>query len=686
MFQTICSSIAIVATLGVGLALLSKKPRSLNKTALLAALAACAVLEGLDLTSLLVPDRLLDWKRGVILAESLLPFCWLLYAWTIAWNGNWSAIALPSRLLLMITGLFPLAAIFADLNTFYYSPDFGNESLLFLAQYGFLFYVVLLLLLVLTLTQLEKSLMVLPREERWRAKYEMLGACLLLAALIFYYSQGLLYRSLNMALMPVRTLMLAMAVGLIGYSRLIRGEAKNIIVSRQMVFRSVALVAVGSYLLFLGIFGEGLRYFGESFRQSVLAILLFSGALGVLTFLLSDRLKRKFGVFLHKNFYRQKYDYRNEWLQFTNSLSSVRSNEELKQAILRSFCHTFALRGGALFLKDSDGSHFVCCCEYEMQVDDYGFGGDDALLSHVAERPDWIVNLREDHPIIEQQHGAFFRRCGAFLAIPLAFGNEPAGLLLLGGQLNAGEEFNYEDFDLMRMLARQATSTLLSMKLSAQLSSAQEMAAMGRVSTFVIHDLKNLASNLAMVTENAADYLDDPDFQRDMLETLTGTVDSMKGLIARLRNVARPKELKLAATDLYQLAEEGARMAGGHQVAVTGEPVSAQVDAGEIQKVVQNLLLNAREASDSKEPIAVEVGQAEEVYLKVSDRGCGMSEEFIRQRLFQPFQTTKPKGFGIGLYQCKNIIEAHGGRIEVQSRLGEGTTFTVVLPGKVSEE
>ena len=266
-------------------------------------------------------------------------------------------------------------------------------------------------MLILALVQLEKSLLLLPREERWRAKYELLGAGLLLAASIFFYSQGLLYRSLNLALLPVRTLMLTVAVGLIGYSRLMRGAAQQVVVSRQMAFRSVALLAAGVYLLLLGVVGEGMRYLGEPFRQSILALLLFGGVLALLVFPLSDRQKRKFGVFLHKNFYRQKYDYRTEWQQFTHSLSSARSSEELKQAILRGFCQVFALQGGALFLKDSDGSRFVCRCEYEMQVGDYAFFGDDALLSHVMDRPDWIVNLREDHPALEQQHGTFFRRC-----------------------------------------------------------------------------------------------------------------------------------------------------------------------------------------------------------------------------------------------------------------------------------
>jgi len=230
----------------------------------------------------------------------------------------------------------------------------------------------------------------------------------------------------------------------------------------------------------------------------------------------------------------------------------------------------------------------------------------------------------------------------------------------------------------MKMLARQATSTLLSLKLSAQLSTAREMAAIGKVSTFVVHDLKNLATNLALVTDNARDYLDDPEFQQDMLQTLDGTTTRMKELIFRLKNVSERKPVNLVPTDLLQLAAEGVRLAGCDQVCLCGESVPALLDPREMEKVVQNLVLNAQQAGGAS--VLVEVGRDQGAFLRVTDRGCGMDEEFIRQRLFQPFQTTKPKGFGIGLYQCKNIVEDHGGRIEVESRVGEGSCFTVLLP------
>jgi hypothetical protein len=102
-----------------------------------------------------------------------------------------------------------------------------------------------------------------------------------------------------------------------------------------------------------------------------------------------------------------------------------------------------------------------------------------------------------------------------------------------------------------------------------------------------------------------------------------------------------------------------------------------------MQKVIGNLLLNASDAiaEDGKITVATSMGDGW-AQLAVSDTGCGMSREFVQERLFRPFQTTKPKGMGIGLFHCKTIVEAHGGRIEVESEEGKGSTFRVFLPGK----
>ncbi len=681
MFEFYLPLLTILLTLTLALYLLLRQRGGLAVYALVAALFCCAGSELFDLLAIANPSDLALLKKGSLIAESGQPFCFLLFVLTFARDGGLRQVSWLSRSLLVVTLVLPILTVVKGSEEFFFSPDFVEERLLFLGSYGYYFYLTLMACLVTALFHLERTLVSLSRFERLRVKLEIVGAGLIMSMLGIYYSQALFYRSLDMNLVPVRSLVLAIGVLLIGASRLQGGVVAKVRVSRDMAYRSLVLLAISIYLVGLGLLGEGMRYLNMDMKRAMFVSVAVLGGLVVVLVLLSEKLRRKAKVFLHKHFYQLKYDYRKEWRRFTGHLSSARTVEALQQGILSFCCDTFACGAAALYLCDDEqgGYRFASGYQVEGKGLSHIFAKNSPFADFLTDR-DWVFNVADDNPANLNEVLLFCQEHEFTLAVPLLFEKSLEGFIFLGRPTNPNEQLNYEDFDLMKMLARQATSTLLSLKLSAQLSSAQEMAAMGRVSTFVIHDLKNLASNLALVTENAADYLDDPDFQRDMLETLSGTVDSMKELIARLRNVVMPKELSLVSIDLRQLAEQGVHLAGDYKLVVTGEPVFVQIDATEIQKVVQNLLINAREASGSEELIALEVGQAQEAYLKVRDRGCGMSEEFIRERLFQPFQTTKAKGFGIGLYQCKNIVAAHGGRIEVESRVGEGTTFTVLLP------
>ncbi|HEX8948747.1 MAG TPA: ATP-binding protein, partial [Dissulfurispiraceae bacterium] len=170
------------------------------------------------------------------------------------------------------------------------------------------------------------------------------------------------------------------------------------------------------------------------------------------------------------------------------------------------------------------------------------------------------------------------------------------------------------------------------------------------------------------------------DFQKDMLQSLGNTIGKMKRLITRLRNFEEKQVLNRSLADLHWIVYDVVALVGAGEVKVQTRSVFSEVDAEEIQKVVLNLVLNAIEATGGKGPVTVEVGGDETAFIRVRDCGCGMTEEFMRMRLFKPFHTTKAKGLGIGLYQCKQIIEAHGGRIEVSSEAGRGSTFTVHLP------
>jgi signal transduction histidine kinase len=151
----------------------------------------------------------------------------------------------------------------------------------------------------------------------------------------------------------------------------------------------------------------------------------------------------------------------------------------------------------------------------------------------------------------------------------------------------------------------------------------------------------------------------------------------MQKLISRLKNLGEQDPVKLQQVNLLELAERTALLVMGKNISVSGTAEIVRVDENEMQKVLLNLLLNGIEASNPDEPVAVEVGFADAPYIRVIDQGCGIPARYVRAELFKPFRTTKKQGLGIGLYQCQQIVEAHGGRIEVSSVEGSGSVFTV---------
>ena len=436
----------------------------------------------------------------------------------------------------------------------------------------------------------------------------------------------------------------------------------------------------GCYLLLLGGAGEGLRYFGlQNQRLPLIGFAIISGLL-LVVYLISEKNRRKLKVFLHKHFYRQKYDYRNEWLMFTQQLSSADNMVKIQDAILAFYCETFARKSAALFLLDAETATYQQVSSRSLDFPQTRFFLDHPLPAYLRETEDRVFNTADTHvPSLD----SIKRQLEPFkveFCVPLQYEQNLQGFIMLGEAAHSGEVLIYEDFDLMKVLASQATSVVLNLKLAEQLSTAQEMAAIGRVSTFIIHDLKNHVSNLSLMMENARDHIDNPEFQVDMLENLDETVGKMKGLISRLKNIKEKKKLNILPCNLSDVVSNGGKRAGFSPKMILADNVPVCIDAAEIEKVVHNLVLNACEAGAKMEAVTVEVGMKDTAFFEVTDQGCGMSEHFIQNRLFKPFQSTKSHGFGIGLFQCRHIVEAHGGKIEVFSKEGEGTSFKVHLP------
>jgi putative PEP-CTERM system histidine kinase len=463
---------------------------------------------------------------------------------------------------------------------------------------------------------------------------------------------------------------------MIGYSLTFRRGKVRIQISRQVAYKSIVLLAVGSYLILLGLLGKGMNHFGTFFPRTITISLAFLCGIGLLILLLSEKIRREIKVVLHKNFYQQKHDYRTQWLSFTEQLSTSKSGYELLQRILSAYAEIFSVKGAALFLSEKNRTGYCLQAVHEMDLQENVILFDNSLTSFMA-TSSWVISIGEDNAEIITEDLQFFKDNLIACVIPLFDGERLEGFIVLGRPVDSKEIFIYEDYDLMKTIARQASLAIMHQKLSEQITHASEIQAIGNVATFVAHDLKNLVTNLSLIVENAARYIHNPDFQKDMLTSLGNTVDKMQKLISRLKNLGEQDHLMPHQVNLLELAETTAQMIVGKKITVSGTAESVCVDKNEIQKVLLNLLMNSIEASKPDDPVSIEVGCSNVPFIRVIDQGCGMSAHFLRTELFKPFRTTKEHGLGIGLYQCRQIVEAHGSRIEVSSSEENGSVFTV---------
>jgi putative PEP-CTERM system histidine kinase len=221
-------------------------------------------------------------------------------------------------------------------------------------------------------------------------------------------------------------------------------------------------------------------------------------------------------------------------------------------------------------------------------------------------------------------------------------------------------------------------------RLSEELAENRELAAVANVASFVVHDLKNQTSTLSMLMKNAEEYIADAAFQQDMLNAIRNTVNQMKNLMEKLNSEPKRQELDIRpveALDLVRrIVDDFLIMRPNVQAIVEGSAVTVLADSEEISKVILNFLLNSSDALNGEGMIRVETSRSNGWgFIVLRDNGHGMTEEYLRNHLFKPFRTTKKKGLGIGLYHCKQIIERHGGDIQVLSEEGKGSAFTLRL-------
>jgi len=270
----------------------------------------------------------------------------------------------------------------------------------------------------------------------------------------------------------------------------------------------------------------------------------------------------------------------------------------------------------------------------------------------------------------------------AWVGVPLIHGERLFGLILLAAP-DYRRVLDWEDYDLLRTAGRQAASSLAEAYGQEALSNAQRFEEFNRRFAFILHDIKNLVSQLSLLSRNAERHADNPEFRADMVATLRSSVGKMNDLLARLSPQAQARAQRAEPQPLRTILSDAiAAKRRDHEVKLLGDTnVWAVVDATGLEQAVGHLIQNAVEASSPDAPITVRVAPVgDEVRITIADHGTGMDGDFVRNRLFQPFASSKPGGFGIGSFEARSLIVAMGGRLVVDSTPGAGSEFSIFLP------
>ena len=525
-------------------------------------------------------------------------------------------------------------------------------------------------------------------EQRWGIKFLCLGIGGVFAYDFFMYAQALLFNHLDMNLWAARGTVFMLVVPLIGIA-----VARNpvwsvdVYISRDAAAHTATLLFAGCYLLFMAAAGYYIREFGGDWGIVLQTVFLF-GAVVVLTALLfSGQLRARIKVLLGKHFFRHRYDYREQWLRFTNALSLCKQEALPYECVVRAIAEVVDSSGGLLWLRRRDGS-FEQTAHWGVSGGETEILPADSTLARFLKERDWVINLEEyrDDPelysylelpdwVMELPH--------AWLVVPLLDQGDLLGFMVVT-RPRANVPFNWELRDLVKTTACQAASHLAQLEAMQALAEARQFEGFHRLSAFVLHDIKNLIAQQSLLIGAASEHKHKPEFIDDAVDIMEHSVAKMQRLMQLLKTGVSGS--KPVTTNLVVVARTAVNNCTGDRPVPDFdcelEEIWLTMDGDRMTSVMENLIHNAQDATADDGTVTVSLHcRGSEVDILVQDNGCGMDADFIRDRLFRPFDTTKgDTGMGVGAYECKEYVNSLGGEIQIESEPGRGTRMHVILP------
>ncbi|NPU84695.1 MAG: PEP-CTERM system histidine kinase PrsK [Syntrophaceae bacterium] len=717
-FNVSISLIAAVLTTGIAILALWRDTRSFVHRIFAAGMAVFALEAGLSGLAYMGQslNEFLYWRRSQFLLASLLPALWLLFSVSFA-RANYQEQISRWKWVLISSLVLPVTLVVLFGHGFFAGPLVLTQAptlYLPIGPAGYVWHLLWVIISVIILMNLERTFRHATGHMRWQTKFMFLGIGGIFGTMLFTHSQTVLFKGVNTGL-DVLDLGALLVGDLLILRSLFRGKPLNVSVqlSHAFLYNSFTVLIVGVYFITVGVLAwVAVRF--EWIRNIHIAIfLVFLAIMGIAVILLSDRLRMMRKRFVSRHFKRPQYDYQKIWEGFTTQTTSVTQTRELCDVVVRMVSETLETLSVSIWLVDdkqdrlSFGGSTVFTAAQVMDSRLFGEGGRQLIRAMSDQtmpvdlngrEDDWVADLKRIYGFEETKESRI-RYC-----VPLSAGGQLVGIMTLSEKVFY-EALSFEESELVRTVANQAAAGLLNLRLSEHLRETRELEAFQSMSAFFMHDLKNLASKLSLVTQNLPIHIDNPEFRTDALRTISQSVEKINSMNSRLTLLSKEMILSFSRIDLNEFVKSSVSDAQSYLKATVsldlGTVPVLSIDPEQMHKVLENLLMNASDAMVAAGQIgtsnpkneAGNPGEAGQISVAtrcqdswaeicVRDNGCGMSREFVEKSLFRPFQTTKKKGMGIGLYHCKTIMEAHGGRIDVESEVGRGTTFRVLLPMK----
>lgn len=458
--------------------------------------------------------------------------------------------------------------------------------------------------------------------------------------------------------------------------------AKAISFSRSVVFYTASLTAAGLFLLTVSIIGYSMRSVGGSWGTVLQLMLFFSAVLLIVTAALSQRFRDSLRVYIAKNFFALRYDYRQEWLHLITEMSVKGDVDALYVRAIRLMADLYKCPGGVLWLRHDRDFVPTAPCRMKLpeQADE---PADSGFCRKLA--TEWIFELDVSPPpsaTLPPLPDWIGRVPDLGVIVPLLVEDELVGFV--GMQRSLGfSTLDWEDLTILKTAARQIASYIARHQAGEQLASARQFETYNQLTAFIMHDLKNLIAQQELVVKNAAKHKGNPAFVEDAIDTIENSVARMSALLGKLQQRSNAERRPVALQEaLLEAVRKCQQLNPRPALRVEEEGLRVLSDKDHLVMILSHLVKNAQEATTADGFVDIRLSrEGNQALIEIEDNGAGMDEEFLRYRLFKPFESTKTgKGMGIGAYQAREFIRSLGGDVRVSSSPGAGTTFSLTIP------